>query len=1042
MTRPRDQQEQRCGTGKRTKTLRPSVMQVLLFAVSCQSCLVEICMALEVNAHAVIALGAQTRGTQQTEKAPTKPKRRKFVRSGEFSAAKKPMLVEHKFQQPYADMVLAEDTGALLGFRKATVDFFSLESSSTGKPAKTMLMNGDITSACYKQVDGNGYFLVGHAATANLSVFSTESYELVREVAIPTSTSVLNIVTPPDAELPFVCVSVRRSDSKALAVVDLRTNGVVAWLPALQDLYPLGKRLYGDDLRVYSLTEDPQQLLKSEGTPARSTAKPTNPHWGDKKQPYAASLHVAGGERFAVRGSDVLSGDLKSHLGTLPVTPACCFRSRAIAVATSHRREKVVSQPAATSYRRGIQLFSLETSAPLGREVRLPNSEPTSGRAIEPGHRVIVDEQHMRVIYFDRHGIVFVPLDRFELQQPPDLVASYQGPERMSAATTNTFTVSSDRRLTVVPQRMPHGMKFDGKTFSWQPTLAQVGAHKVVVGVRYEGVRLATIERTFEFPMFVDYPSIALPFEAVDFHIHTDNRTLVIWGASDAGREIAVIDLSTGMVVAQNTAPVWLDSVRVAGDYVLVIPEPKTLGTVKILNRDLTPKTLISLPGSITSVQSNESVFIVETKSLARFYDVKTLEQTAAIPIAQKPNGTKSRRVFLTTNGIRIDNAFFDITGKAKLVQNTLSIPSVSPPTPTADPRITGRLPFRLRDRERAIARAREQERLLNDGRAVQVSLEEQPTSNRYQRRIRRAPLLKATVHNVDVRWTAAHATQYLSPGRSSYKLRVRNDTAYIASRKSLFRWKVPGKPFSNDTKSEIGDKLQLVLDGDNKQARLVLNTTDPTVLKHGGIGGTGPYQFAVAHSHPGFSIDPDTGTVTIEAKAMHLEAADKLAQYLQRRGRPKSMAETLSQMLPGLAREATARFGVSPTGVPVVVAVSVTVTDQTLESDSINYFMLLDLPTKMVEEAIARLEAQSGQTVHMKRPSRELRRLRGSIESLEATMLWARQKLAAEDGKPLPKAGKFYELGVGARIAALKKQAEKLLERISPVEEQPAVRP
>jgi hypothetical protein len=206
-----------------------------------------------------------------------------------------------------------------------------------------------------------------------------------------------------------------------------------------------------------------------------------------------------------------------------------------------------------------------------------------SNRQLRQLPLLFADDQHDCVVYARGRNVAVIPLDKFKLPDEPLLLASLEGPQHLKLGDECALKVKVDSRVKVTFDRMPDGMKADGLNLSWTPTAEQLGPAKIMLRLKFNN-----LERSQEFEIQVDRPSLELPFPPGDLTVDVDGKRAVIWEYSSVhprrrpnpgelrGRPIrlALVDLETGKSLAQRELEAVVRDVYFVRDRVVLVTEP------------------------------------------------------------------------------------------------------------------------------------------------------------------------------------------------------------------------------------------------------------------------------------------------------------------------------------------------------------------------------------------------------------------------------------------------------------------------------------
>lgn len=231
---------------------------------------------------------------------------------------------------------------------------------------------------------------------------------------------------------------------------------------------------------------------------------------------------------------------------------------------------------------------------------------------------------------------------------------------------------------------------------------------------------------------------------------------------------------------------------------------------------------------------------------------------------------------------------------------------------------------------------------------------------------------------------------------RLEHGLAAAEKTVVAIYGKRLFRWS------ANELKpTDFPQPMRIT----PRQPIFALEPKGPTRLKHAAQGGKAPFEFALEGSLPGASIDPASGTLTIESsvllpKVQALLLAEGM-MYLQRENQAAPV-DGLRQYSVKSIEPFTKLVGRKPVGVPMAVPIRVRVTDADGRTDELQYSVFAEVPFKPVAEALEKRHSEAEEKKGAKPPvlpndtprgNADAAELRRKIEALEARIdLMARE--------------------------------------------------
>jgi hypothetical protein len=693
-------------------------------------------------------------------------------------------------------------------------------------------------------------------------------------------------------------------------------------------------------------------------------------------------------DTYTASGPDLHTRDLSKKIATLPFFPVAFFKTKPIIIGIKDSSNSYNGDEAKDD---GLSLRAASyntfkivgTSVPLEHRFRkepreMARSDSGSGdfKRIVYRYRAFADDLRKRVLFADGNQVFIVDLADFEMDEEPLVAMSAPANTIFTAGRENALTIElADPKVQFNVDDMPDGMKLDGNTLHWKPTLEQIGSYKIATTLSFNEINTTRL-----LEISVQYPSLPLPFTPSGFTLDATNSKAVIWdgnnnqnaleGLNPAIRStgsvcrLAVIDLKTGNVDVERKLSDRIGTARIFNELVLIKPLSDNTPRCDILKlNDLqriksivttTPIHGMAVVGSYLILETSDGrLSIYETNT---FEQVKSFEKLPGIG-SNGVIGDKVPRIF--ANGILWDKDL-----KPALILAPPIIPAMGQLrdftreqlTPRADSRDLGVSIDPPRNGStmslvatRGLADANLRLRLYQA-----QQMEREPNSPTV------ATIESKVIAMLD---GAVSASQVFETKKSpinrnggiikpSCLVELTSTEAFIISDKSLYRWDFPKQEVDAEASSS---PLSWNLQTSTNQ----LAETGKTELKHKIIGGKPPYSFGSVGTIEGIVVDEKTGTVAVDNAAIQAAAEKFLIDFITRNRRRESRLSTLRLLASELLVPATEILGRRPTGVPVAVPIQLLVTDDNIGNLPINYFVVTEVNSAKLMAALRKLDEQ-----------------------------------------------------------------------------------
>lgn len=885
-------------------------------------------------------------------------------------------------------------------------------------------------SITFKRFQDKHYFAVLCAHEPNLYLLDSSKLLLVKKIPI-TGEGFTQIACSQNPADPFVYYCYGRGFDASIGVVDLR--GLVDRGHILRDcrqcaLSANGKMLYRrasslSSLRLNGDFAADRPIFVGEFSDHKDGALFVPDPW----------------DQYTSVGPFIFSRDLSQQVAKLDFPPECFSRKQPIVLGLDgtdapRDREAVTeemlfknSQPrkAPSKVNLQVRVASYNTWESLGTaDVSFSAKEPSDenaenrfrrngrreGDQIQSRMRLFVDDAHDEAILAAGSQVAIIPLKDLKLSDEPFLQVRVSGEDNLIVGQKSEIGVQKfDARAGLSWEGLPEGARATARGIEWNPTGDQVGFSEVVALLKH-----GELERRQAVQLHVSYPHLVLPFPAQRIEMDSTGKIAICWWvptSRDArqGSEthLALVDMAALKILAQKKFPFVIGAAAITTEFLFLADQDSvavqvlktgSLERVRTLQGDA-PVRSISIWGGKTATLAGEGgSFVVSLPNLERV--------AAARPREDDRYPGLGDVLVVDFGGPIIEGVLYDETAKTpRLILAPQGFTGVEGfsygyfPFASEHFREEGFRDSRFKNRNLTYSRGgygsmTGQVRL--PGSPVHLVLEAKTNRARGDESREETVELSLTLHDQVSRQKRQRlllASTRPAAGQPSelfgYCAAGKTLAAVLNSR--LYRW-TPGSLPPEDFPQPVAFEVQ--------QSALVL-AGGPTNLTHKVAGGKKPYEFTLLKSLPGMTVEPLSGTVTIDSAELMPRIESQMVEHARDLLAPTEETN-LAARLSEYSSQTVDRFkrlvGRAPVGLPFAVPVQLRVTDADGQSDDLTYFVFAEIPEKplmeKVERRTAELLAKSAKPGLREavinpgasgKAASEYDSLRGKVESLEA---------------------------------------------------------
>lgn len=933
----------------------------------------------------------------------------------------------------YADFAINPDTGDLAAVDSSanSITLFRRAYLKGDKKAVVgpVIVGKSAVSICFKRFADKSYFAVVCEMEPNLYLLDAAQLTLTKKIALAHKHH-SHVTCSQNSQDPFVYYSFGRGDGAAVGAVNLRAMS--------------------DQGQVFDDTED--FAVSASGTMIyrHGTASPSGlcalrlvSGFEDSKPNFVLELtkHEESEaylpdpfDLFTAVGSEIYSRDLSGQAGKLDFTPACFLRNRPVILGMTipdgpdspdrgnRSREdrpktaKISLELKAASYNTWGTTASLPISLTVTKASGGSSEETADDKYLAWQAKVLGDEKNGVALLAILNQVVEVPLADLKLKDEPFLQLRTQGTENLIVGKKATLKFEKfDTRATLEWEGLPEGAKSSGGTLDWTPTAEQVGKSQLVAILKH-----GTLERRQLIPVDIVVPSVTLPFQAERVAIDSTGKWAVCWtvlgednnGGRRADRRetwMAVVDVSALKVVAEKKLPFAAGAVALTSDMLFASDEtslavevikPASLERIKLLQAE-SQVASISVYGGKTVVFGSEGTYV--SVSLPALERIQVDRPDERLPADQ-----------MTLDALRLPGPWL----RGVLMDESATSPQllVSPSGflkfetrsdqherfmkaqrefEGRSPKMRGRIPAEFEGGE--IGGHAELSAISADV-ILEIRSHQERDHGDWPRERFDLSLRLSDVMNLQKKLSVPLASVFLEGEQRrhvEHGLAAAQKTVVAIFGNRLYRWTAGElKPMDFPNPVRIAPR----------QPVFALEPKGQTQLKHVAKGGKAPYEFALEGSLTGASIDPASGTLTIDPSAL----VPKVQALLIAEGIMHLDGENDASPVDSLRKYSvksidpfTKLVGRKPIGVPIAVPIHVRVTDADGGTDELQYSVFAEVPFKPVAEALEKRQSEAEEKKVAKpltqpdeaRPTANAAELRKKIEALEARIdLMARE--------------------------------------------------
>lgn len=685
-------------------------------------------------------------------------------------------------------------------------------------------------------------------------------------------------------------------------------------------------------------------------------------------------------DRLTAVGPQLYARSLETIEQSLSFMPLAFFRSRPIIVGIPSTeagagiggRRNVNPAPASIT----IQAASSNNFVLLGNPVKLDLVGVSGDRALARGvesrsdfkrvvkrSRLFADDARLRCIYADGNRLCWFPIAEFAGADEPFLMATLENSEKLHVGRENRLTLKPvDARVQLIIDDKPDGMVVDGESLVWTPSPDQIGTAVIVATLKHE-----LLQKTQRFEVNVTLPGYPLPFQPAGF-VLSDSANLVFLWEGDVpdqfrAREnsavvgegrIAIMELEAGKIQQHRKIADAVNRAAINATNVFLVPALPGAARCEILRiKDLEREKSLMTDGPITHLEIKENLLILQTAATLEIYDVNTFALLKSFRSTGPADSIK-----LTKYGFYVNGVLYGFDLKAKLLVSLDKIPQLGGPRNLQPPAVVNPPAKESHDNPKRPGQgvSRLATSTTPDG-EVTISLDfqsqplEVPGSIHTWRTA--ADVSLTTSGAVEAKQVIVRTKQYAQTSRVTSppagSLQVNSRQVGAVFERVLFLWPIPAR--------KNADVLPLELRP--QQSFLQMTSDGPTELKHELNGGRAPVSFSLLKTTEALSIDEATGIVTINKARAMADAMDTLQGHIRDKNRGESFLHTLREYAAAVPATSTSLLGLTPVDLPVAMPVLVTVNDADLNSATLQYSVIINVPAGEFRDRLVVLDAE-----------------------------------------------------------------------------------
>lgn len=564
----------------------------------------------------------------------------------------------------YTGFAFDPETG-MLAAETNRIDLYSLESLAKGE--KIASAHGfAIRAMRFKRYKEKLYLTARQ--TSALSIIDADRPRRKKSIRLPKDAYTGWMSVSSDPEDPLILCSTRNSG----VAINLETMNVTASLGRTVHLSRDGKFLYLGGSRIYKRLE-----------PTGSAVFGDNGHIGLGPNDRARWLNDAVGN--LVCGKEVYTPALK-WIGEYQDTPDCFSQTEPLmfSVRPPGRGARVAT----------IHAASQNTFKRVGRKIELKevNPAPIYTGSVKLGEmEVFADDRRRRLLVLwphmprGRHRTLFdlvtdlyiIPYDAFQAPPEPLMPARLEGTDGITVNQPANLRLVTGEGTNVVFTDLPEGMQVNGNELAWTPSYNSPLRATINTTISAPTADGRVIRRACSFDLTVHYPSWKLPFAPYDFQLDDDGKRAVFWSTppqtenlrleyrpSDNGTQgtppmpleqpqLAIVDLTTGRVIAQRGQPEKMLDARITGDSVVAIdPRSQTISATVLDAKTLKKQKSIRIENRIAGISAGDNTLTLHGREANIVWDLQRMRKRRtkkslppqfrrhlpAISVSSKPN--------------------------------------------------------------------------------------------------------------------------------------------------------------------------------------------------------------------------------------------------------------------------------------------------------------------------------------------------------------------------------------------------------------------
>lgn len=628
-----------------------------------------------------------------------------------------------------------------------------------------------------------------------------------------------------------------------------------------------------------------------------------------------------------------------------------------------------------------LQAFSLSENKPVGIPVSFPNpghvSDESNGskgrvqrsraRAVPGSASVLVDERRDRVLVCFPDKIRVIPLSAFGLPDESAMTIRIEGPAEIMTGRPGRLELTLTPNTKAVFDNLPDGLTYENGTLAWGRNFP--AGHLALTG-RLSRDGQPDNQTPFRIDLEATAPGVELPFEPTAFSVGGSGERAVIWGrpaeADEGPYSLTLIDREAASIVKTTQLPPGALGALMAGEHVVVMPAASSFEIPVLDARDLSPEQSIRTQGAVRQITVGDDQLRVMTKSAREVYSLRSLELISRSEF--QPTRARRMRHSLPQPLIHTDSGE---TLVGSLRRGVLLAGDGSPRLLVQPAKLT------YGDRDQLVFRTWHLSG-AEETTAVEAKYDDETGMTLT------GPHVTTSVPLVSIVTPRPRAQR--QPRRLQNDPRIWNDVRSGTHRGVYYflwanrlcwwdHWSLRTTPEIEPTQSTF----------------VIPHDAESVTLKHRGRRGQGRLRYSILDQHALFQLDRSTGAVTVNAVAARQFAADAIVDKLisDSRSDPMSMLQRFDADYQSQQTVASELLGQALNGMPFVLSVPLTITDELSRSGSLLYCVIVDVPRTMLQDRLSMFRrlvpAVDARTDRIRRELRErIKKLVGAARKLD----------------------------------------------------------